>query len=153
MSRLLLPKLMVISDSEEALLKCFNHFANLLSHYRDFDARKQLYAKTKHFYELNFAAATAILYATNFFFSHRFFFLSHNQKVCIVQRTCLEAVNKFYFFLLLIVILELCLSSAVGLCLNIIIQEVFNTKMLNLQKFNLFRNSFSLLLIILSVPF
>ncbi len=64
---------MVISDSEEALLKCFNHFANLLSHYRDFDARKQLYAKTKHFYELMFAAATAILYATNFFFATDFF--------------------------------------------------------------------------------
>ncbi len=30
MSRLQLPKLMYINDSEEALLKCLNHFANLL---------------------------------------------------------------------------------------------------------------------------
>lgn len=58
----------------------FQSFCQFIeSHYRGFDARKQLYAKTKHFYKFIFAAAAAILYASYFIlFSLRFFFFSYH---------------------------------------------------------------------------
>lgn len=47
------------------MFKSFCQFIE--SYYRGFDARKQLYAKTKHFYKFIFAAAAAILYVKFFF--------------------------------------------------------------------------------------
>ncbi len=138
MSRLQLPKLMYINDSEEALLKCFNHFANLLKVVIGVSTPENSCMQKQN----NFTTSFLLLlppYCMQviFLFSQSFFFLSsHNQKMFIVQRTCLEAVNKLYFFF--IIILKLCLSSAVCLCLNVIIQDVFNNKRLNLQKYNLF---------------
>lgn len=53
----------------------FQSFCQFIeSHYRGFDARKQLYAKTKHFHKFIFAAAAAILYAS-YFISFFFFFI------------------------------------------------------------------------------
>lgn len=65
---------------------------------------KQSYAKTKRFFNFIFAAAAAILYVSCLIFFIRFVFIvfmfldlfsSHNQKIFIVQRTCLKAENKF----------------------------------------------------------
>lgn len=55
----------------------FQSFCQFIeSHYRGFNAMKQLYAKTKHFYKFIFAAAAAILYASYLIFFSFFSFLS-----------------------------------------------------------------------------